>query len=234
MATPLTVVLVEDHEIARDELAITLARQGWQILGADCGEELNRLLREHRIDIAVLDVNLPYEDGFSIAARLRVSHPDMGLIMLTARTRPGDRLSGYRSGADVYMTKPVFPEELIAVIENVAARMLRDNGPDLVLDRQRLQLVAACGNTCQLTVTEMNLLELLMLMPERSADAEYLLSALSRREDQGLTRDNLTVLVSRLRSKAARLEGVPNLISALRGYGYRLNLPLILDRPVTS
>ena len=123
MSADLSILLVEDNESLREEMVCFLNRPGWRAHGVDCGEELNYWLMENHADVVILDVNLPYEDGYSIASRLRTSHPDVGIVMLTARVRPVDRTEGYHAGADVYLSKPTHPTELIAVIDNLGRRL---------------------------------------------------------------------------------------------------------------
>lgn len=225
MPSGLSLLLVEDNEMVREEMVCFLARQGWHVQGVDCGEELNHWLGSHTPDIVILDVNLPYEDGYSIAARLRQTHPGIGIIMLTARVRPSDRVAGYQAGADVYLTKPTQTAELIAVIENLSTRLLPVGTAQLVLDRQSAELRGLQGEVCHLTPSEIKLLELLALSPGQAADSEYLLEALGDGSRQ-ITRDNLSVLVSRLRGKCQRMTGVANLVLTHRGMGYRLSRPL--------
>lgn len=228
MVTELTLIVVEDNELLRDEMVSFLNRPGWVAHGVDCGEELSVWLRKHTPDIAILDINLPYEDGYSIGARLRQSHPEMGIIMLTARTRGADRSTGYQAGADVYLTKPTNTVELVAVITNLSRRVQRKASRQLQLDRAQGLLNGPEGDCCRLTASELRLLELLALAPEREADSEYLLSELLSSGSRVASRENLTVLVSRLRVKCQQIKGVNNLIAAHRGLGYRLTLPIML------
>lgn len=228
MSADLIIVVVEDNELLREEMVSFLTRPGWHAHGVDCGEELSLWLRVEAPDIAVLDVNLPYEDGYSIAARLRESHPDMGIIMLTARVRHADRASGYQSGADVYLTKPTNTAELIAVIENLSRRMRREAPRLFTLDRAGATLSNPAGRRCLLTTGELRLLELLTLAPGREADLEYLLDAMAGRDDRPVTAAALAVLISRLRGKCQRALGVENLVIAHRGVGYRLSVPVRL------
>lgn len=228
MPADLIIVVVEDNELVREEMVCFLNRPGWRAHGADCGEELSVWLRRNTPDIAVLDVNLPHEDGYSIAARLRESHPEMGIIMLTARSRGSDRSVGYQAGADVYLTKPTNTAELVAVITNLSRRTRREAPRQLRLDRARGLLTGPEGDSCRLTISELRLLELLALAPAREADSEYLLAELLNSESRVPSRENLAVLVSRLRAKCQRLAGVDNLVAAHRGLGYRLTLPMEL------
>lgn len=226
MDTMLKLLVVEDHELAREELIVLLRRQGWHADGADCGEELNALLLQSEYHIAILDLNLPHEDGLSIASRLKESHPHLGLIMLTARTRSVDRQQGYQSGADVYLNKPLNPDELIAVVSNLFNRLAPRQATELTLNSALNVLSNQNGLKCKLTNNETQLLQMLAMMPGREAEITYLLEAISRKSEPDLSREQLTVMVSRLRTKTTALGLSANLITAVRGFGYRLNLPL--------
>lgn len=228
MPADLMIVVVEDNELLREEMVCFLTRPGWQAHGVDCGEELNAWLAGNVPDIAVLDVNLPYEDGYSIAARLRESHPGLGVVMLTARVRHAERATGYQAGADVYLTKPTSPDELIAVIENLGRRLQPREVSQLLLDRAGAALTDMSGQRCALTQNELRFLELLALAPGRGADIEYLLCAMTSREDRPPTRESLAVLISRLRGKCKQMLGIENLLIADRNVGYRLSMSVRL------
>ena len=221
MAADLSLLVLEDNALVREEMLCFLSRAGWRVDGVDCGEALNAWLLRETPDIVILDVNLPHEDGYSIATCLRESHPRLGIIMLTARVRPSDRATGYNAGADVYLTKPTQTRELIDVIENLARRLRPRHDTQLRLDRSRNLLLGPRGDSCRLSPSESRLLELLALAPERTADTDFLLVALTD-EVRSLSRNNLSVLVSRLRSKAHQLQDVAQLVAAHRGHGYRL------------
>ncbi len=226
MSTNLTIVVVEDNDVLREEMVCFLTRPGWQAYGVDSGEQLNEWLVEHTAHIAVLDVNLPYEDGYSISERLRRSHPDIGIVMLTARVRPADRSEGYQSGADVYLTKPTNTAELIAVIDNLGRRLYRQEPEHFVLDRIACSLVSPGGQRCSLTQSELRLLELMTLAPGREVDIDYLLFSMSGREERPSSREGLAALISRLRTKCKQTLGIDNLVVASRGVGYRLAVSL--------
>lgn len=223
MAVQLNLVVVEDNVRVREEMVAFLSRPGWLVHGVDCGESLNELLLAHEPHVVILDVNLPYEDGYSIAIRLRETHPAVGIVMLTARVRPGDRANGYRSGADVYLTKPTHTTELLAVIDNLRRRLQPASNETLVLNRDDRQLCADGVSCVQLSPHESRLLALLAVAPQRQLGSDYLLEALSGVEDKPISRDYLSVLVSRLRAKCQRLHGADGLIQSDRGLGYRLS-----------
>lgn len=222
---PLDVVVVEDHDLVRDELVAFLSRPGVQVRGVDCGEALDAMLRQRSTDILVLDLNLPNEDGLSICQRMRESFPDMGIVMLTARVMPSDKTSGYQHGADVYLTKPANVGELEAVVANLGRRIRRRVANGLQLDMPRLQLTLAQGKTVGLTLLEARLLYELATAPERKLGTDSLVLRLDPRHNTPQLRNNLPVAISRLRQKMQAGAQEPlgaETIKAVRGYGYQL------------
>lgn len=118
------IVMVDDEEDLREPVAAYLRDQGIDVREADGGAGLDMLLANRVPQVAVLDVTMPGEDGFSIARRLRAAHgPRIGIIMLTARRDLVDRVVGLELGADDYMMKPFEPRELLARIRSVARRV---------------------------------------------------------------------------------------------------------------
>lgn len=122
------VIMVDDEEDLREPTVAYLREQGLNILDADGGPALDRLMAEHRPMVVVLDVTMPVEDGFSIARRLRAADPALGIVMLTARRDVIDRVVGLELGADDYIMKPFEPRELLARIRSVMRR-LEAQGP---------------------------------------------------------------------------------------------------------
>lgn len=219
---PLEVVVVEDHDLVRDELVDFLNRPGIRVRGAEDGEVLDALLRQRHADILVVDLNLPGEDGLSICQRMREAFPEIGLVMLTARVMPADKTAGYQSGADVYLTKPANVDELEAVVANLSRRIRRRVSNGLQLDVPRQQLALAGGVAVGLSLLEMRLLYELALAPERKLSTALLLQRLDARGDNPALRDNLPVTISRLRQKLASGLGQGEVIKAVRGLGYQL------------
>ena len=219
---PLEMVVVEDHDLVRDELVDFLNRPGIRVRGAEDGEVLDALLRQRHADILVVDLNLPGEDGLSICQRMREAFPEIGLVMLTARVMPADKTAGYQSGADVYLTKPANVDELEAVVANLSRRIRRRVSNGLQLDVPRQQLALAGGVAVGLSLLEMRLLYELALAPERKLSTDLLLQRLDARGDNPALRDNLPVTISRLRQKLASGLGQGEVIKAVRGFGYQL------------
>ncbi len=135
MAAVLTVAVIEDNDDLRQAMVSALGRAGHRVVGFDSAEALIEYREALRLDVLVIDVGLPGEDGISLATRIRESQPDVGIIMATARDRIADKQRGYESGADIYLTKPLSLEELSAAI-GALGRRLRGAAapPPLALD----------------------------------------------------------------------------------------------------
>ncbi len=116
------IVLVDDEEDLREPTAAYLGDQGMIVSEADGGRALDAILSDRAVDLVVLDVTMPEEDGFSIARRLRAAGRPIGIIMLTARRDVIDRVVGLELGADDYLMKPFEPRELLARIRSVLRR----------------------------------------------------------------------------------------------------------------
>ena len=116
------VAVVDDDARIRDLLRRYLSQEGFEVLLAEDAKALNRLLTRETVDLIVLDLMLPGEDGLSICRRLRASNDSTPIIMLTAKVEDVDRIVGLEVGADDYMTKPFNPRELLARIHAVLRR----------------------------------------------------------------------------------------------------------------
>lgn len=219
----LNIVIVEDNLLLQEELIEAMRGQGYCAHGADSAEQLNEILAVHPMDVLVLDVNLPYEDGFSIASRMRQRFPDLFIIMLTARTRPSDRTQGYAAGIDIYLSKPTNPAELFAILRNMQRRREPESGrSELKLNILKHSLFSQNGSFCHLTEKETTFLEALALAPEGLAETDFLLEHFLHRRGLDITREYLAVIASRIRTKAAELSGNEEIIRAVRNRGYKL------------
>ncbi|WVN40958.1 response regulator transcription factor [beta proteobacterium MWH-UniP1] len=228
MASPLNIVVVEDHDLLREATVAALASAGHHVVGLIAAEELEDSPQTHNADIFVLDLNLPGEDGISLAKRLRAASPRVGIIMTTARTHSDQRAQGYESGADIYLSKPVAPEELLAAVSSLGRR-LRGTGQEerqLSLDTQAMQLLHG-DIRVSLTPGETQLLAAFARAPnftlERFQVAEHLNIGLDRLEDSA----TMEVRVSKIRKKLEQA-GCTETIRPIRGVGYRLATPIVL------
>jgi DNA-binding response OmpR family regulator len=232
MSTPSRIpslILVEDNETLRDELALYLAEEGFAVRGVDCGRDLNDMLAAQGADILILDLNLPEEDGINITTRIRRMMPDLGIIILTARVRSIDRLEGYAAGADVYLTKPTRPEELAAVIRNLFRRLKPAPGPvQWELDAATLMLRTPGGVLLRLTGSEARLLKELAFSGQYMDHAALMARLGDEELSEKINKARLEVLISRLRNKLGLHIGTGIGIKALRGRGYQLGFSLIV------
>lgn len=105
MSTCLNILVIEDHDDLRELTVEVLNQQGHHAVGFPGAEELNDVFSG--FDLLIVDLNLPGEDGLSLARRFRLALPDAGIVMVTAREQAADKVRGYESGADIYLTKPV-------------------------------------------------------------------------------------------------------------------------------
>ncbi len=224
-----SLVVVEDNETLRDELVLYLSEEGFLVRGVGSGEELNQAIEAQLPDILILDLNLPEEDGIHITQRIRRALPGIGIVLLTARMSSTDRLEGYVSGADVYLTKPARSQELVAVVNNLFARLgTRVSPPPWQLDMTALVLHSPQGATIELTDTEARLLKELA-MNGQFLDHGALLSRFGEEaQAEKVNRARMEVLISRLRNKL-----VPHIssgfdIRAVRGRGYQLGFALVV------
>jgi len=224
-AKSLSVVVVEDYGILREELVHFLALSGFAAAGVNCGLGLADWLasQPRPPDIAVLDINLPGEDGLNIAGRLRAAYPDMGIVMLTARKAPADRIIGYSSGADVYLTKPVSGDELLAVLISLHRRLKPQPTSAWQLGLARAMITSPQGLSAVLSANECTVLACLARAPHHIADTPELSLLCAGAQDE-LNEGYVGVLMSRLRRKMAALSPGNNapLIRAVRQKGYQL------------
>ena len=124
--TARSILVVDDDERLRNLLRLHLESAGYKVTTVTDGRILDRIIVESEIDLVVLDLNLPYEDGLSLCRHLR-SHSDIPVVMLTARGDTVDRIVGLEMGADDYLVKPFIPRELVARIGAILRRAKIDN-----------------------------------------------------------------------------------------------------------
>jgi two-component system OmpR family response regulator len=222
------VLLVEDdHEISA--LASRFLRANdIRVSAAPNGREMDRVLKGGQVDLVVLDIMLPGEDGLSICRRLR-AESDLRVIMLTAKGEDIDRIIGLEIGADDYVTKPFNPRELLARIRAVLrrgepTRSAVRAGSVLTFDGWRLdpnvrQLHNPEGVRVALTGAEFTLLLVFCQHPRRVLSRDQLIDFTQGREPGPFDR-SIDVLVSRLRQKLETDPREPILIQTIRSGGY--------------
>ncbi len=221
-------VVEDDPEISR-MMVSCMTEHGYVVSPARSGRELDRLLSDSQIDLVILDVGLPGEDGLSICRRLR-GQSSVPIIMVTARGGETDRIVGLELGADDYLPKPFNPRELVA---RVRAVMRRSTGmePELPkgpkafvfdgwrLDLARRQLVDPSGATRPLTSGEFNILTIFCQHARKVLSRDTLLDLLHGRAAAVFDR-SVDVQISRLRRKIEPSLKDPTYIKTVRYGGY--------------
>jgi two-component system response regulator ResD len=223
-----SVLVVEDDPTVAEVVTSYLERVGHRTRAISDGLVAARLLAEvppGEIDLVILDLMLPGLDGIEICRRLRQSHPNLPVIMLTALGQEDDRIAGLEVGADDYVTKPFSPRELVLRVESVLRRGV-PTGPPAVLKVGPLTLDTAARRACKgdtelnLTVRELDLLAYLMAHPGTAFTRTQLMSAV-----WGWTfgdQSTVTVHVRRVREKIEDDPRNPQLIQTVWGVGYRM------------
>ncbi|WP_044408821.1 response regulator transcription factor [Thiomicrospira microaerophila] len=224
----LKLLLVEDHLALREVFSEFLTSQGHQVCAHESAEQVLALSAATAFDLALLDLNLPGEDGLYLAEKLRMQSPNIGIIMLTARNSIEDKLAGYTSGADIYLPKPVSPEELNAAIQAVCRRIPKLNHKDLTLyflTNQLANLQTDITPIC-LSIEETRLLTILSQAPQQQLEIWELAENLDLDLDSNTLRATLEKRVSRLRKKLVALAQPASSIKFIRGYGYKLTVSI--------
>lgn len=229
IARPLNILVVEDHDDLREATVQALAARGYNVCGIDCAEAIDDATGSFLPDLLLLDLNLPGEDGLSVARRLRAAQPAIGIIMVTARDHAQDVMRGYGNGADIYVTKPVTPDELDAAIQALARRLRPParNEHQLSLNPRTMQL-AGPGGHVDVSAQDHQILSALARARDHRLETWQLLEAIDKPADELETRA-LAVQIVRLRKKLEQAGANGPTIKAIRGVGYQLCIALTLD-----
>ena len=222
------VALVEDDLDLLEDVAFALRDEGFEVVTCGSGEELDRAMAQTKFDVVLLDIRLPGEDGLSIARRLRASQPELGIVMLTARTVSSARVRGMEEGADAYLGKPTDLRELALVIHALVRRLGAGKPPDasaLTLVVSDNLLLTPSGASLELTPTETLLLSRLARMTGHKATRRQIIEGFGEVYFDYDER-RLEALVSRLRRKLESVGLPAEAVQAVRGSGYVLNVPI--------
>jgi len=221
-------LVVDDDDRIRELLKEYLARSGFRVTAAPGGAAARKLMETLDFDLAVFDVMMPGEDGFSLTRWLRERRGAPGrtpVLMLTARGEAEDRIEGLKLGADDYLSKPFEPEELVlrieAILRRAEARPVSTGSDPLSLGRCRFDPdrgeLTCDGDLVRLTEAEVSLLKRLARSPHEAVDRLEL--AKETVDPSGRAVD---VQVTRLRRKIENDPKVPRYLQTVRGVGYLL------------
>lgn len=226
-STSSRILVVDDHADIRDPLAAFLRRHDLEVLTAADAATARTLLRQHQIDLVVLDIMLPGEDGLSLCRHLAETS-STPVILLTAMASQDDRVAGLEIGADDYVTKPFDPRELVARIKGMLRRLSRAatgwHGRryafgDWTLDMARRELRDAGGEPVALSTSEFRLLGVLVERAGKVLSRDELLDLTRDGEVQNFDR-SIDSQVSRLRKKLESDPRRPRLLKTSWGDGY--------------
>ena len=233
MERPDHILIVDDDPEIRELLTGYLERQGLKATGAADGREMRRVLTHERVDLLVLDLMLPGEDGISLCRELRApGQPALPIVMLSARSEEADRILGLELGADDYLSKPFAARELLARARSVLrrTRMLppaiaaempqaRLRFGAWTLDTVARHLVDAQGTLVSLSGAEYRLLRVLLQHPQRILSRDQLLQ-LTQGRDADVFDRSIDLLVSRLRQRLGDGPRDARYIKTVRNEGY--------------
>ena len=226
MSAVATILVVDDDPIVRDVVVRYLERDGHRTLVAEDGDRADELLQEEDLDLVVLDVMLPGQDGLALSRSIR-SRSSLPVILLTARGEEVDRIVGLELGADDYVTKPFSPRELAARVRALLRRASAHADSrsslafgEIVLDGDARQ-VRKGGDEVELTAREFDLLWFLAANPRRVFSRDQLMASVWGYEP-ALDSGTVTVHIRRLRTKVEDDPARPRHLQTVWGVGYRL------------
>ena len=226
------IVIVDDDARIRDLLRRFLSQEGFDVLLAEDGRALDRILQRETIDLVVLDLMLPGEDGLSICKRLRATGDKTPVIMLTAKVEDTDRINGLDLGADDYLGKPFNPRELLARINAVLRRRTTGEVPGAPSSNENEVLTFGVftldlgtrsltrrGEDIPLTSGEFAMLKALARHPKLPMTRDKLAQLARGRDFEPFDR-SLDVQISRLRKLIELDPATPKIIQTVWGVGY--------------
>jgi DNA-binding response OmpR family regulator len=229
MTKAFRVRVIEDHDGLREATLTILEQAGFEVIGFSCAEDLDDTPNAQESDAYVIDLNLPGEDGLSLATRLRRAQPNAVIVITTARTHLNDRVKGYEMGANIYMPKPVDPQELVAALRALMSQRGANtaNNESLRLDSRTKTLVGPAGET-RLADAEARLLMALAAAKEQTLERWQVAVQLNPNKEE-ISADNLQNRLSQLRKKIRGCGIRGESIRVIRGVGYQLCVSVILD-----
>jgi two-component system, OmpR family, response regulator len=224
------ILIVDDHREIRDLVSRALTKEGFRVSAAGDGRAMRKVLADRHIDLVLLDLMLPGEDGLSLCRAIR-AESSLPIVMLTAKGDEVDRVIGLEMGADDYLPKPFGSRELIARIRAVLRRSQHDASTDdrtrprlyrfdrWALDPGARELLSNDRVTVPLSTGEFDLLMAFVERPQRVLSRDQLLDLARGRVSAGFDR-SIDTQVSRLRRKLEVDPGEPKIIKTVWGGGY--------------
>ena len=224
-----TVLIVDDETGVREVLEEYLSAHGYNVLGAESALAARAIAAKQQVDLAVVDIHMPGEDGLSLARHLRERYTGVAIIMLTSASAVVDRVVGLEMGADDYVAKPFDPRELLARVKSVLRRTADSSSADLGAERVRIgrcvldlaahRLVDESGVEVPMSPLEFDLLKALAEHPNRALSRESIMNMSQRRDWNPFDR-SVDLRIMRLRKKIEPDPEHPRYIRTVRNEGY--------------
>ncbi|MBB1488000.1 response regulator [Oceanospirillum sediminis] len=225
------ILIVEDDLASRSLISSYFQKEGYRVSETDQADDLITMVREQKIDLVLLDINLPGKDGLTLTRELRVASR-VGIILVTAKADDIDRIVGLEMGADDYVTKPFNPRELLVRAKNLLWRVREhqnqpESAPDRILiqfegwtlDGNKRLLINPDGDKERLPEGEFRLLHYLVRHPGQILSRDQLMDVIHGREWTPNDR-SVDVLIGRLRRKLGDNPSDPHFILTAHGAGY--------------
>jgi two-component system phosphate regulon response regulator OmpR len=231
MSQRTTILVVDDEADVREVLREYLGARDYDAIGAANAAEARALLSRQTVDLALIDINMPGEDGLSLARHARERYPALGIVMLTSASTVVDRIVGLEVGADDYVSKPFDPRELLARIKSVLRRSAAptaDASPEparrvrmgrCVLDLAAHRLLDEGGGEIAISPLEYDLLKAFADHPNEALSRDRILNLTQSRDWDPFDR-SVDLRVMRLRRKIEPDPQNPRYIRTVRNAGY--------------
>jgi DNA-binding response OmpR family regulator len=216
------ILVVDDDLFANALVQFALTKEGYEVETADNPRGAMQMIQRREPDLLLLDVTMPYSDGFEFSEKLRAEGYEIPLIFMTAQDGLEAKLRGFHIGADDYICKPYNHQELVARVQAVLRRIKKHNTPgnhslragQIELFPAELKVVLPDRPPVMLTHTEMQVLRVLMASSDQAVDRNRLLAAVWNEDEN--SSNIVDVYVGRLRRKLKE-----DYIIAVRGIGYK-------------
>jgi len=225
----LSILFVENNAVSLKETFEALQTAGHRVRSVAMAEEITDAVGAFVPDIYVIGLSLQHDDGLILARRVRSTQPLAGIVIVTARSRSGDRVEGYESGADLYLTQPVHPGELRASIAALGNRLrltLSTNAKRLQVHKNKMQLIGPKASA-DLIAGEQAILSALAIAPGRTLERWQLMEILGTGDESPST-SALEMRIARLRKKLVRVGAESPTIKSLHKVGYTLCKDVVL------
>jgi DNA-binding response OmpR family regulator len=234
-----SILIVDDDQRIHRILKRYLTDEGYAVLSAESGAQMHECLQNEKVNLVLLDLNLPDAHGLQLAGEIKAQYERIGIIILTGSTGTVDKIVGLEVGADDYVAKPFEERELLARIRSVLRRTMavedaRDDTviatfSDYKLDFQAHTLFKDNGDVIELTTQQHKLLSYLVNNANRVLSRDQIMDEIVGK-DWAPSDRSVDVLVGKLRSKIELDPTKPTLIKTIRGAGYKFTTGVTFQR----